>query len=67
MAAIATRGHAESGIFSRLAAAITDRWQQRAEYDRTLNELRRLTDRELEDIGINRFDIRSIAKGEFKG
>lgn len=66
MAAIATKTYVGAGIFSRLSMAISDRWKQRVEYDRTLNELRLLTDRELEDIGISRFDIRSVAKGEVK-
>ena len=66
MAAIATKAHVGSGFFSRLAAAITSRWQERAEYDRTLNELRNLSDRELDDIGISRFDIQAVARGAVK-
>lgn len=66
MAAIATRAPAGHGSFSRLIATFFDRWSNRSNEARTLMELNRLTDRELEDIGISRFDIRAIAKGEYR-
>jgi uncharacterized protein YjiS (DUF1127 family) len=33
------------------------------QYRETVSELSRLTDRELDDLGISRFDIESIARG----
>jgi len=45
-------------MISRLAAAI----RRHSEYARTRNELERLTDRELLDLGIRRCDIRSVAR-----
>ncbi|MEM8916850.1 MAG: DUF1127 domain-containing protein [Pseudomonadota bacterium] len=64
MTAIATRAPASGlGFFGRLVSAVSDRWEQHVEYKRTLDELRRLSDRELEDIGIARYDIRAIARG----
>jgi uncharacterized protein YjiS (DUF1127 family) len=44
-------------FFERRAAA-TSRWKQQRE---TFKSLHKLTDRELNDIGISRGDIRSIA------
>jgi len=40
------------------------RAERRASYKRTLKELNRLTDFELNDIGICRGDIRNIARGD---
>ena len=34
------------------------------EHQRTVNELQRLTDKELNDIGIGRGDIYNVAKGD---
>lgn len=39
-------------------------YRRHKEYKETLNELSRLTDAELQDIGIARGDIRSIARGD---
>lgn len=40
-----------------------DNWKaQRREFQRTVDELSRLSDRELDDIGIPRCDIRRIAR-----
>ncbi|WP_025897995.1 DUF1127 domain-containing protein [Sneathiella glossodoripedis] len=36
------------------------------QYRNTVRELGSLTDRELDDIGVSRSDIRAIAKGEFR-
>lgn len=47
------------GVFSRVAAALTH-W---AEARETRNQLNRLTDRELSDIGLSRGDIERIARG----
>ncbi|MAA57204.1 MAG: hypothetical protein CL855_01820 [Cryomorphaceae bacterium] len=41
---------------------ITKSYTKRKQYRRTIEELRRLTDQELNDIGINRGDIHSIAR-----
>jgi len=45
----------------KLFQAVTDFFQERA----TIRTLNALTDRELDDIGITRSDIRAVAKGEF--
>lgn len=37
---------------------------RRSRYNRTFAELSRLTDYELKDIGISRYDIPRIARGE---
>ena len=40
------------------------RWQmKRARYNRTIRELSKLTNKELNDIGISRYDIERIARG----
>lgn len=44
-------------IFNRIAAAYT----RHKKYSATVSELRRLTDRELADLGIARADIHEIA------
>jgi uncharacterized protein YjiS (DUF1127 family) len=46
------------GLFARVMAWI----DERRRYRRTLAELSQLTDRELEDIGISRVDIGTIAR-----
>lgn len=46
------------GLFARVMAWI----DERRRYRRTLAELSQLTDRELEDIGISRADIGTIAR-----
>lgn len=43
------------------ARSISGAVARRAAYKRTLTELRRLSDRELADIGINRYDINHVA------
>lgn len=50
---------ARPGLFSRLAAPL-NRW---AEAQETRNQLNRLTDRELNDIGLCRGDIERVARG----
>jgi uncharacterized protein YjiS (DUF1127 family) len=37
---------------------------RRSRYNRTFKELSRLTDRELNDIGISRYDIERISRGD---
>jgi uncharacterized protein YjiS (DUF1127 family) len=50
--------------FTDLRRAMRLRAERRASYKRTLKELSRLTDFELNDIGICRGDIRNIARGD---
>lgn len=40
--------------------------EKREDYDRTVRELSALSDRELDDIGIARSQIREVAKGEIE-
>ena len=40
--------------------ALRDRWIRRSLYRRTLNELSALSDRELDDIGLNRSSLESV-------
>ncbi|QIG66040.1 hypothetical protein phiOC_p398 [Ochrobactrum phage vB_OspM_OC] len=40
----------------------SERIRRYKKYRRTVQELERLTDRELSDIGISRYDIRDIAR-----
>lgn len=57
MTAIATNtGYAKTGLFSGLIAQF-NAWQRRRETRLALN---RLTDRDLEDIGLNRADIGAV-------
>ena len=50
--------------FSDLRRAMKARAERKASYKRTLNELSKLTEFELNDIGICRGDIRNIARGD---
>src|SRR3954447_22515593 len=50
--------HGDSSLFGRIVHWFTE--QRR--YHRTLNELSALTDRELDDIGLNRGDIEWVAR-----
>lgn len=50
---------ARPGLFSRLAAAVMDWSNTRA----TRDALYRLTERELDDIGLSRSDIERVARG----
>lgn len=47
-----------AGLFASLGAALA----RRRVYNRTLEELRGLTDRELADLGISRFSIAQVAR-----
>lgn len=49
-------------VLSNFLLKITKSYTNRKQYRRTIEELRRLTDQELNDIGINRGDIHSIAR-----
>lgn len=58
-----TQGHASFGarltaLFTRIKAARA----RATEYQRTYSELQRLTNRELDDIGVRRCDIADIAQ-----
>jgi len=48
----------------RLLKGLNARLRQYRQVKQTINELRRLTDHELNDIGIGRGDIRAIANGD---
>ena len=50
--------------FKDLRRSMKLRAEQRASYKRTFNELSKLNDFELNDIGICRGDIRNIARGD---
>ena len=50
--------------FSDLRRAMKARAERKASYKRTFNELSKLTEFELNDIGICRGDIRNIARGD---
>lgn len=62
--AYATQHTAAHGITTRLAAVaadIADRIARRRVYRRTLNELTRLTGRELADLGLHRSQLNQVA------
>lgn len=58
----ATGGAATANKFSGVVDNIRTRITQRVVYARTRDELMSLTDRELNDLGIGRGSIRSIAR-----
>lgn len=54
----------ESGLFAQIRSLIAsgkERAAKRAVYRRTLNELRMLSDRDLQDLGLHRSMIREVA------
>lgn len=51
----------ETSRFGALVARLAQRWAAYQTYRRTIVELEMLTDRELNDIGLSRWDIRRIA------
>ena len=59
MSAIETFRAARPGFFARFTQALT----QWADARETRNQLNRLTDRELSDIGLSRGDIERVARG----
>ena len=59
-----TRGTARTDIFARLSAYFahaSERYEQNRVYRSTLVELRNLSTRELNDLGLNRSMLKSIA------
>lgn len=52
----------ETSRFGALLARLQHRWAAYRTYRRTLGELETLTDRELNDIGLSRWDIRRVAR-----
>lgn len=50
-----------------LLARVAEWWSQHQAYNRTVKELSNLTDRELEDLGVSRFDIPQIAMDAVAG
>ncbi|WP_170387767.1 DUF1127 domain-containing protein [Ruegeria atlantica] len=64
MAHTATAHHGGINLITRatdFVARIKEAYTLRAEYNRTFSELQGLTDRELNDIGVRRCDIKDIA------
>lgn len=58
------------GLISRIRAAFEEfkaNRAQRAEFIATFNELNALTNRDLEDLGMNRYDLRDIARTHVYG
>lgn len=53
---------ASSSVFADLKAAFTERLAQYRAYRATVNELSALDDRELNDLGVARYDISAIAR-----
>ena len=52
------------GLVEALVARIRSAYARQSAYWRTYNELSKLTDRELNDIGVSRCMIEAIAQGE---
>ena len=52
---------ARTNRFSGFLGGLTKRFQQYQTYQQTLEELERLSDRELADLGISRIQIRAVA------
>jgi uncharacterized protein YjiS (DUF1127 family) len=59
-----TAAVAHSGLFSRIVAGLTERYNQYAAYRKCVAELSALSDRELRDLGLHRSMIRSLAHEE---
>ncbi|WP_163851106.1 DUF1127 domain-containing protein [Pseudooceanicola aestuarii] len=57
----------QAGLFSRAYAAIADRLARRAVFNKCMDELASLSNRELADLGLHRSMIRSIAYEEAYG
>ena len=49
------------GAVRSFFARLNDSWENQARIRRTINELSRLSDTELNDLGISRADIASVA------
>jgi uncharacterized protein YjiS (DUF1127 family) len=55
----------ESGIVRRMRASMEDarsQFRKRREFNRTYHELNQLSERELDDLGISRANIASVAR-----
>jgi uncharacterized protein YjiS (DUF1127 family) len=61
MATATLTAPAQTGFLSGLAASVKGYFARRATYRQVTDELHRLTDRELNDIGLHRGMIRHIA------
>ena len=59
----ASGGMATGHSLSNLKVSLTQRWNQFRTYHRTLNDLSKLSDHELADIGIHRANIGAVARG----
>ncbi len=70
MAFIQTAQTSRIDLFASLRAALHDFKAERTlrgQYRTTVRELSSMNDRELADIGINRYDIKGIAKAHVYG
>ncbi len=61
------RALARPSILFDLKASLAQRFEQYRAYRSTVSELTMLTDRELNDLGISRADIRGIAQNAVYG
>ncbi len=52
----------EPGLVQRFFKKLAEKWAMRQAYRQTLAELRRLSDRELNDIGLSRWQIEFMAR-----
>lgn len=70
MAFVQTAQSARTDLFETLRASIEDFKAARVlrqKYKTTVRELAHMSDRELADIGVNRYDIKTIAKAHVYG
>lgn len=70
MAFVQTAQTARIDLFATLRASIEEfkaASALRQKYKTTVRELARMSDRELADIGVNRYDIKGIAKAHVYG
>jgi uncharacterized protein YjiS (DUF1127 family) len=49
-------------MVTALVEYISQKVRQQLRYNRTVNELSMLSDRDLQDLGVNRYDIERIAR-----
>ena len=57
--------HTSAGLLSGLRAHLASRHQRTSEQARIRRELESYTDRQLNDLGLSRFDIEDVARGRF--
>ncbi len=57
---------AAQGLFRNLGARVAQRRQQLTERARIRRELQSYSDRELQDLGLSRFDIEAVVQGRHR-